>query len=551
MKKHNIVKVVLITMLVFLVLSWILPAAYFSGQYVEQGRVQMGLFDLFNYPFTALSYFGYIAFYIILVGGFYGVLYKIPAYRTFLDKVVALFKGKEKIFLSIVVVLFALLVSICGLQLGLLFFVPFVVAVILLMGYDKIVAALVTVGSITVGLAGTTYAYQNIGMLASGLSLDFDYEIGVRFVILLVGVILVIFNTFMYIKKSMNDVKAEKKTIKKAEAEASEVKEEVVEVKKETKTSKPKTTSAKKATTKSSTSTKKSTSKTTKKTTAKSSKSRKSDNKAALKDEDIIVIKETVMDESELVPMAVDTKHKVWPFVVLFILLFIIMVLGFVVWGENGFGLSLFDDVTSAVTEFELFGFPIFGKLLGTVNSFGNWSLTDLFLPIALVLLLLVLIYKVKLNDVFDGFAEGAKKALGPALVVILIYSILVLVTYHPFQTVIYKAILGLAKGFNIATTTLVALLASFFNGDPTYVFQSAIPYYTSVVTNVDNYSMVGIIFQSIYGLVMLIAPTSVVLMGILSYLKVSYGEWLKRIWKVFLELFIILLILFIILALI
>ena len=57
MKKHNTVKVVLITLLVFVLLTWILPAAYFSGQYVEQGRVQMGLFDLLNYPLTALSYF--------------------------------------------------------------------------------------------------------------------------------------------------------------------------------------------------------------------------------------------------------------------------------------------------------------------------------------------------------------------------------------------------------------------------------------------------------------------------------------------------------------
>lgn len=42
MKKHNTVKVVLIVLLLFLVLSWILPAAYYSSQYVDQGRVQMG-----------------------------------------------------------------------------------------------------------------------------------------------------------------------------------------------------------------------------------------------------------------------------------------------------------------------------------------------------------------------------------------------------------------------------------------------------------------------------------------------------------------------------
>ena len=104
MKKHNASKVVLITILVFLLLTWIIPAAYYSGEYVDQGRVQMGLFDLFNYPLTAVAYFGYIAFYFILVGGFYGILYKIPAYRTFLDKFAGAMKGRESIWLSVMVV---------------------------------------------------------------------------------------------------------------------------------------------------------------------------------------------------------------------------------------------------------------------------------------------------------------------------------------------------------------------------------------------------------------------------------------------------------------
>lgn len=537
MKKHNTVKVVLITILVFLLLTWILPAAYYSGQYVEQGRVQMGLFDLLNYPLTALSYFGYIAFFIILIGGFYGVLYKIPAYRIFLDKIVEKVRGKEKVVLSTIIAVLAVAVSVCGLQLGLALFVPFIVSLVLLMGYDKIVAAFVTVGSMAVGLIGSTYAYANVGILTSSLNLKFDYEIGVRFVILLVGIILVIFNTFMYIKKYMLDVKIEKKTIKKAD--------EKVVAKEEVKTS----TTKKTTNSKSKTSTKKTGS--SKKSTAKSSKSRKSDNKAALKDEDIIVVKENVSDDEELVPNTVSSKHKIWPLVTGFILLFVLVVLAFVTWGDNGFGVSAFDNATKAVQEYKIFGFTLFGKLLGTVNSFGNWTVMDLFLPIMLVMLLLIVIYKVKLNDAFDGFAEGAKKALGPAFIAILVYTILVMVTYHPFQLVIYKAILGLSKGFNIATTTVVAILSSLFNVDPSYVFQSIVPYYTSVVTNADNYSIVGIIFQSMYGLTLLFAPTSLILMGILSYLKVSYVDWLKRIWKLLLELFVILLIIFMILAVI
>ena len=113
MKKHNIFKVVLITLLIFMLLTWILPAAYYSGGYVDEGRVQMGLFDLFNYPITAISYLGYIAAFVLIVGGFYGVLNKIGAYRTMLDKLVSLFKGKEVVILSVIMVLIAILTSVC------------------------------------------------------------------------------------------------------------------------------------------------------------------------------------------------------------------------------------------------------------------------------------------------------------------------------------------------------------------------------------------------------------------------------------------------------
>ena len=82
MKKHNTLKVVLITLLTFLVLSWIFTSAYYSNGYVEQGRIQMGLFDVFSYPVTAISYFGYIALYVFAIGMFYGVLNHISAYRV-------------------------------------------------------------------------------------------------------------------------------------------------------------------------------------------------------------------------------------------------------------------------------------------------------------------------------------------------------------------------------------------------------------------------------------------------------------------------------------
>lgn len=537
-KEYNAAKVVLIALIGFMIFSWIVPAAYYSGQYVEQGRVQMGLFDLFNYPMTALSYFGYIAFYFVLVGGFYGILYKIPAYRSLLDKIVGNAAGKEKIALSIMVVVISLLVSVCGLHFGIAILIPFVVAIILLMGYDKIVAAMVTVGSIGAGLIGSTYAYNNLSVMLESFGLKYDYEIGVRFVLLAVGVALVIFNVLMYIKRNLDNVRIEKKTVKKVEEKVVEVK--VTTTKTETK--KP----VKKSSNSRSNSSKKSTSKSSK------SKSRRSDNKAALKDEDIIVVKDSYNynDDDDLIPTEVSKGHKFGVLSVLLFLLFIILILAFFTWGDNGFKIKLFDDMTTGVTKFELFKFPIFGKILGTVNAFGNWSLTDMFLPMILVALLSAFIYQVPADEVLDGFVAGAKKALSTAAIVILVYSVLVLVTYHPFQTVIYKVVLGWSEKFNIFTTVIVSLLAGLFNSDISYSFQSVIPYYVSVVGGLKDKALAAVIFQSMYGLSTLVMPTSLILLGTLSYLGVSYKDWLKNSWKLLLELLVVLLIVFIILAL-
>ena len=536
MKKHNISKVVLVTMLVFMVLTWILPAAYYSGEYAEQGRVQMGLFDLFNYPLTALSYFGYIALFLILVGGFYGILYKIPAYRIFLDRIVERVKGKEKIVLSIFIIVNALIVSICGAQFGLALFLPFFVSLVLLMGYDKMVAAFITVGSICDGLIGTTYASSNTSILTTTFSLSYDYEIGIRFVVLAISIVLVIFNMLMYIKKNEAEIKIEKKTIKKAEESVKKA-EEIVE---------------KKAVASNKTTTKKTASKSSKNsgksTTSKNKK--KNNNKAALKDEDIIVVKETVVKNDEFVPHPVNFEKTTLPIAILFGLMYILFILAFIPWEESGFGVKLFEDATKAFQELKIFGFPLFAKLFGTVNSFGNWTITDMFLPMALVIALLMFIYRLKFDDAFDGFKKGVRAAITPASIVLLVYSILVLVTYHPFQLTIYKFILGWSKGFNVATTAIVAILSGLFNSDATYSLQSVAPYYVSVVDDINTYATSGIIFQSMYGLTMFVAPTSLVLMGILSYLGISYKSWLKNIWKLLVELFVILFIIFIILAL-
>lgn len=505
--KHNSNKVVFATIICFLLLTWLIPAAYFSGEYIEQGRVQMGLFDLVNYPVTAVSYFGYIAFYVLCIGAFYGVLNKISAYRAFLDKIVKAIKGTEKFVLFIIMLLLAVLTSLGGMQMTLLCFFPMLVSLILLMGFDKIVAALTLVGSTMIGIAGTTYGYSNVSVISSVFGLEISSEVITKVVILILGLVLLYVNTILYIRKQDKTTKEVVKEIKKKE----------IKVEKTTAKSKSTKSSSKKNT------------------------------KAAVKEEEVVIVKEEPKEEnSSFVPASVGTaKHNIWPFFVGFILLFVISVLAFIPW-LDGFGTQIFDTATTAVAEFELFGFPIFGKLFGTFNSFGYWTIVDLTLLLVVIGLLLIVIYKVKFDDVLDGALNGIKRALPIGILVILLYTCLVIATYHPFQLEVYKALLGVVDKFNFVgslVVSLVSILTGIFNVEPSYAFQSVLPYLATIITDTASYPAVAVLFQAMYGLSMLFAPTSLILMVVLSYLDITYAKWLKTVWQLLLEFLAVLLI--------
>lgn len=202
MKKNNILKVVGITLLLVVLFTWIFPSSHYDGSsVVNDGRLQVGLFTLFDYFSAIISSFGHIPLFILAVGGFYGVLYQTNGYRNLLDRIVKKYQGREWIFLTIVMLIFGVITSVSGLSFGLFFLFPFVITVILLMGYSKITSLLVTVGSVCVGILGTTYST----VLTSGINYYLGTiagdELITKIVILVLGLILLIVNTLFYARK--------------------------------------------------------------------------------------------------------------------------------------------------------------------------------------------------------------------------------------------------------------------------------------------------------------------------------------------------------------
>lgn len=555
MKKHNILKIVLLTVLVTTLCTWIFPSASFQSQLSIGDRAQLGIFDLYSYFIEVIRYFPYVIFMVLTTGMFYGVAYQIPAYRVLLDKLVKLFSGKESIFLAVIMILIAAIVSVTGLSFGIIFVFPFIISIILLMGYNKLVAAGVTVGSTIVGILGTTLGSSTTSYINLVLGTTLKGEMMAKVILLVIALVLLIYNVLSYAKKTRSNtdkvlelvpmaVNFEKKNIS---AEKKDVEKEEKDTKK--KTSSNKKTSVKKSdSSKTATSEKKSTSKNTTKKSTKSvsTKSTKTTTKKTS-------TKTRANDSKTESKIIVKPKKniKIWPFVLVFDLVVVILAISSFDW-SGIFNINIFSQTLNAIQEFEIGGFHIFEKLLGQVNAFGEWTVYfEIPTLIILATCFLGFIYGLKLDEFLDGVVVGIKKAFQPMVCMLLLYLVLVIATYNPFQLNITKFLMDITKDFNVLIMSIVAMFSSIFNIECTYVAQSTLPYVATVVTDGTVYPLIAIIFQSIYGLMMLVAPTSVILIGTLSYLDISYKQWLKHIWKLFLELLAVLVVIFFIIFLI
>ena len=160
MKRNSMIKAIIITFLAYVVLSWIIPGGTFSsGVFTKGTTAPIGIGDIFIYPISTsiTSIFVLTGLIVLLIGGLYGVMNKTGVYTKIVEGTAKKFEGKEKAFLVITILLFAILASLTTLTLPLIVMVPFFVAVILTLGFNKMTALLSTIGAILVGNMGTIF----------------------------------------------------------------------------------------------------------------------------------------------------------------------------------------------------------------------------------------------------------------------------------------------------------------------------------------------------------------------------------------------------------
>lgn len=213
MNNKKLLKTILISLLIFALLTWIIKTgSYTNGTYTEGSLEPLGLFDLIYYPLQSFQTFVQYGVYLLVVGGFYGILKKTGVYNNLVG---ACAKEKNRTsFLIITVIVLALLSSILGIMMGLFILVPFFKDVLEALGYDKKNAMLATVGSIFVGIIGSLLAFDVSGYI------NYFYQVEYTSLLVFKIAILLILSTLLiiYIKKSNTEFSPKKieqdKTVK-------------------------------------------------------------------------------------------------------------------------------------------------------------------------------------------------------------------------------------------------------------------------------------------------------------------------------------------------
>lgn len=442
MKKNSFLKVLLGMYLLVVILSWIIPAgSYTNGTYASAGVAAVGVVNLFRLPIMTLQTFIQYTLVFLSIGLVYGVLNKTGVYDNICKGIAKRWKGKEKLLLIIVSIIFALIGSLTGLSTYAFLLVPFVGAVLMLAGVDKMSVMLSTVGALLVGEAASIFGFSGAGYVINVLGYKLTDE-------LITKVILFVLLTGLYI------------FFVQRKMEVSKAKVEEIPLLTE-------------------------------------------DNK--------------------------NSKKKL-PLIITSLVFLVLILLGMYNWYYS-FGIEVFNNLDTKLNSIS-----IVSKLINGSTALGYWGNYELATVNLIFACVIAWLYNVKLKDMADGMKDGIKKIFKVAFyatICNIIFTVMLTGTSNIYATIL-NSISKMSTSYSIPVTSLIGATGSIFFNDFYYVLYNAAPILSGY--EAVYYPVTGVLVTGIHGILMMLLPTSIILIAGLKYFEISYAEWFKRIWKYLLE---------------
>jgi uncharacterized ion transporter superfamily protein YfcC len=554
MKKYNLFKVLAITVFVCWLLTLFIPGSYidyYTGATVSNGISGVGVWGLLSNLSVSIAYFNGIAVFLIALACFYAVLNKTESYNAFVSKVALLFKGKEKLLVVITTLVFGILALFVSDFLILLVFAPFVYKVMKELSIDK---KIILSSTLVASLIGSMCGIYN-STLFTAFNLELNTMLLVKVILFVVSIAVLIILT-----APKNQVKETvKKTVSKTGKKMAKEEEKTKPVKKVT-----------------------------------SKSAEKKVNKAVYATLTILLgtiginkfyagkVKSgilsilfcwtgipTILSIAEFITVLTEKKDKNGKVsatserrrnvsFVVSLVIFTLFVIGSVIpWESLIEDCTVFSDLNAWISDLSIGNYAVFNNIIGApvamdqtlgtssgiISTYGSWVMTDIAILLFILTVIIGVINNIKINDFIATVTSGTKKILPVAITAMLISIVLVIMVTTGINVTITDAILSLTEGFNIATATLATMVGSVLTADFYYLISTVGTVFSVVVSNQDYFGVVALIIQSIYNLMMIIAPTSVGLIIGLYYLDIPYNKWFKFIWKLLLVLLIIIII--------
>ena len=183
------------------VLTWIIPAGQYettkagniiAGTYKARPSSPQGIWDVFLAPINGMvgtkdtTGSISISLFILVIGGFLGVINKTRAFDDGIGATVRKFKGKEKALIPILMILFAIGGSTFGMGEETIAFYPILIPVMISVGYDSITAiSLALVGSQVGCLASTVNPFAT-GVASQTIHISPGNGLISRFILLII-----------------------------------------------------------------------------------------------------------------------------------------------------------------------------------------------------------------------------------------------------------------------------------------------------------------------------------------------------------------------------
>lgn len=251
---------------------------------------------------------------------------------------------------------------------------------------------------------------------------------------------------------------------------------------------------------------------------------------------------ELVEDNFELVDD--ESKGKAWPYFLIFGILLVVAVLGYVAWSTS-FNITVFNDFHEWLTTKVVIGekqTPILAQILGNVTAFGTWDPYTISYIMIIIIVFVKFFARIKWNDVCDYALCGLKKVAKPVVLITMAYTVFVIVYWSGITNVIVD-FFNKGEAFNPYLSGLGNAIADFLHVDVEYTgFALGQFYATKFAANTEQ---IMAMMSATSGLVAFFAPTSVFMLVGLSLSDLSYKDYFKSIWKFLLAFVIVLILIF------